>query len=109
MQYFEGCPNWKVAAGRLAVIAAEYPGVTVTGQLVETPEEAEALGFRGSPSILLDGTDLFPDPSTAVGLACRRYVTPEGLAGAPTLDQLCAAFRRAIGLTSPVSAEGDVA
>lgn len=95
MQYFEGCPNWKVAAERLAVIAAEHPGITVTGQLVATSEEAEALGFRGSPSILLDGTDLFPDPSTVVGLACRRYVTPEGLAGAPTLDQLRAALSAA--------------
>lgn len=105
LQYFDGCPNWKVAAQRLAVIAAEHPGVTVTGQLIETTEEAEALGFRGSPSILLAGTDLFPDPSTAVGLACRRYLTPDGLAGAPTLDQLRAALRSVSGQTSPVSAE----
>jgi hypothetical protein len=103
--YFDGCPNWQVAAQRLAVIAAEHPGVTVTTRLIETPEEAEALCFRGSPSIVLAGTDLFPDPSTAVGLACRRYLTPDGLAGAPTLDQLRAALRSVSVQTSPVSAE----
>lgn len=92
LQYFDGCPNWTVAAERLAVIAAERPTVTVTRQLVETPEEAQVLGFRGSPSILVNGSDLFPDPSAAGGLACRLYVTPDGLAGAPTLDQLRAAI-----------------
>lgn len=92
MQYFDGCPNWTVAAERLAVIAAERPGVAVTRRLVETPEDAEAIGFRGSPSILVDGADLFPDLSAAVGFACRIYVTPDGFAGAPTLDQLRAAI-----------------
>ena len=67
--------------------------MTVTRRLVETPEDAEAIGFRGSPSILVNGKDLFPDPSAPVGLACRIYVTPDGFAGAPTLDQLRAAIR----------------
>jgi len=88
LQYFDGCPNWMIAAERLAVIAAERPGVIVSRQLVESPEDAEAIGFRGSPSILVDGRDLFPDPSAAVGLACRIYATPAGFAGAPTLAQL---------------------
>lgn len=92
MQYFDGCPNWTVAAERLAVIAAERAGITVVHRPVETPEDAETVGFRGSPSILVDGKDLFPDPSAGVGLACRLYVTPDGLAGAPTLDQLRAAI-----------------
>jgi hypothetical protein len=88
LQYFEGCPNWKIAAERLAVIAVEHPGTVVTRRLVENREDAEAIGFRGSPSMLVDGTDLFPDPSAPVGLACRTYMTPTGLAGAPTLQQL---------------------
>ncbi len=88
LQYFDGCPNWTIAAERLAVIAAERPGVIVSRQLVESPEDAEAIGFRGSPSILINGQDLFPDPSAAVGLACRIYATPAGFAGAPTLEQL---------------------
>ncbi|TFB60832.1 thioredoxin family protein [Cryobacterium sp. TMT2-17-1] len=88
LQYFDGCPNWKIAAERLALIAAACPGIVVTRRLVENLEDAETIGFRGSPSMLVDGTDLFPDPSASVGLACRIYKTPTGLAGAPTLEQL---------------------
>ncbi|MBC7518811.1 MAG: thioredoxin family protein [Microbacteriaceae bacterium] len=88
LRYFDGCPNWKVTADRLAVLAGERPAIRVIRQLVETVEDAEAIGFRGSPSILLEGHDLFPDPSAAIGLACRLYVTPAGLVGAPTLEQL---------------------
>jgi hypothetical protein len=88
LQYFDGCPNWKIAAERLAVIAAAYPGIVVTRRLVENLEDAETIGFRGSPSILVGGTDLFPDPTASVGMACRIYTTPTGLAGAPTLEQL---------------------
>ena len=88
LQYFDGCPNWTIAADRLAVVAAENPGVIVNRQLVESLVDAETIGFRGSPSILVDGRDLFPDLSAAVGLACRIYATPVGFAGAPTLEQL---------------------
>lgn len=92
LQYFDGCPNWTVAAERLAVITAGRPGVVVNRRMVQSLEDAEAIGFRGSPSILVDGSDLFPDLSAAVGLACRIYPTPAGLAGAPTLAQLRAAI-----------------
>lgn len=88
MQYFDGCPNWMVTAERLAVIASERPGVTVTHRLVDTLEDAEKIGFVGSPSILIGGVDAFPDPSASVGFACRIYSTPGGPAGAPTLDQM---------------------
>lgn len=90
--YFEDCPNWKIAEERLAVIAAERPGITVTRHLVETPEEAELLGFLGSPSIQVDGVDLFAQPGAQVGLTCRRYPTAGGHEGAPTLEQLRAAL-----------------
>lgn len=95
MLYFEGCPNWKVVDERLATIAAERSDVTVTPRVVETIEEAERLGFHGSPSILVDGKDAFADADTAVGLSCRVYRTPDGPAGAPTLQQLRAVLGHA--------------
>lgn len=88
LQYFDGCPNWSIAADRLSTIASERPGITLNHRLIETLDDAEAIGFRGSPSILLDGVDPFADPLAPVGLACRVYITPAGLAGAPTLEQL---------------------
>jgi hypothetical protein len=86
--YFDDCPNWKVAEQRLAAIAAERPDVAVTRHRVETMEEAERLGFHGSPSILVDGVDVFAEPGAGVGLSCRVYRTPDGLAGTPTMEEL---------------------
>lgn len=90
--YFDTCPNWKVAHRRLAAIAADKPEVVVTRHRVETVEEAERLGFHGSPSILVEGVDVFAEPDAGVGLSCRVYRTPDGPAGAPTMEQLRAAL-----------------
>jgi len=90
--YFDTCPNWKVAHQRLAAIATDKPDVVVTRHRVETVEEAERLGFHGSPSILVDGVDVFAEPGAGVGLSCRVYRTPDGPAGAPTMKQLRAAL-----------------
>lgn len=86
--YFEDCPNWKTTENHLSVLAQELPELKISCHLVETPEEAERVGFRGSPSILLDGVDAFDGPDGPAGLSCRVYQTPAGPAGSPTLDQL---------------------
>ncbi|MCB2412423.1 thioredoxin family protein [Demequina sp. TTPB684] len=88
LQYFDGCPNWKIADERLAVLAAERPDLGIRHQNVETGEDAERVGFHGSPTILIDGMDPFAHADASVGLACRIYETPQGPAGAPTLEQL---------------------
>ena len=41
-----------------------------------------------SPSVLVDEVDPFADPDAPVGLSCRVYQTPDGMAGSPTLEQL---------------------
>ncbi|WP_434619787.1 thioredoxin family protein [Arthrobacter sp. A5] len=92
LQYFDGCPNWKVAEAGLMTLAAQRPDVVLTRQVVDTVEEAERVGFHGSPTILINGADMFAAGAT-VGLACRRYMTPEGAAGSPSIEQL----RSAIG------------
>ena len=92
MLYFDGCPSWRLADERLTAIAAERADLTVSRQRVETPAEAERLSFHGSPSILVDGVDVFAEPGDGVGLSCRVYRTPEGPAGAPTMEQLRAAI-----------------
>jgi hypothetical protein len=52
--------------------------MSITHSVVDTPEEAERTGFRGSPSILINGVDPFADSDDPVGLSCRVYQTPEG-------------------------------
>ena len=63
IQYFDGCPNWKAA--REAVLKAA-PVAHVTLQYVGTDEEAQRVGFRGSPTILLDGVDPWADQDAPV-------------------------------------------
>lgn len=86
--YFDDCPNWKIADKRLTAITAERPDLTLSRHLVDTLEEAERVGFHGSPSIVVDGVDVFAEPDAGVGLSCRVYRTPDGPAGAPTIEQL---------------------
>ena len=90
--YFDDCPHWKIADERLTAIAAERPDLTVSRHLVDTLEEAERVGFHGSPSILVNGVDVFAEPDAGVGLSCRVYRTPDGPVGAPTIEQLRAAL-----------------
>lgn len=92
LQYFDDCPNWKIADERLKLLAAERPEIVLKRQTVDTVEEAEQVGFHGSPSILINGVDVFADASAPVGLTCRRYMTEEGPAGVPTLEQVRAAL-----------------
>jgi hypothetical protein len=96
LQYFDACPNWRIADERLreALERLRRHDVSVSYQQVETPEEAARVGFRGSPTILMDGRDPFDggsaEPPTA--LSCRVYRTEAGPQEAPTVEQLVAAL-----------------
>ena len=90
IQYFDGCPNWKDAQ---EAIGRTAPDADITLQAVETDEEAQRVGFRGSPTILVDGTDPWADVNAPVGLSCRVFQTESGLAGLPSKTQLAVALR----------------
>jgi hypothetical protein len=88
--YFDGCPHHSVAEERLrsALARVGREGEEIRAVLVETPEDAERLGFIGSPTILVDGLDPFATGGEQPALACRVFSTPEGREGSPTVDQL---------------------
>jgi hypothetical protein len=93
--YFEGCPNWQTACQRLdeaIATAAVSAGVEVSYQRVETPEEAELVGFRGAPTILVDGRDPWAARDAPIGLSCRIYQTEHGPEGSPSVAQLVEAL-----------------
>lgn len=87
LMYFDNCPNWKVAHGRLTALSDEL-AFDLDLTEVTTQVDAERLDFRGSPSILVNGVDVFAKGDEPVGLSCRVFQTPEGLAGSPTDWQL---------------------
>ena len=88
--HIEDCPNWVEAGSRLreALNATGLAETTITYRLLSTPQEAAQVPFAGSPTITIDGEDLFPTGGLTTDLACRVYPTPTGLAGLPTTDQI---------------------
>jgi hypothetical protein len=88
--YVPGCPNHQPALDRLnAALAAE--GVRADIEEVAVPDAAlaESLRFPGSPTVRVNGVDIFPQsaPPGEFSLSCRWY---EG--GFPSVE----AFRRAL-------------
>jgi hypothetical protein len=88
LQYFDGCPNWEKTGRHLSTLVAEGLKATVAYEPIDSHQAAVERGFRGSPTVLIDGVDPFTDRRLLVGLTCRLYQTESGLAGSPTLDQL---------------------
>jgi hypothetical protein len=85
--FFDGCPNWQTTNTHLEALSAEF-GFDLDRCHVETDEDAQRLHFRGSPTVLIDGRDVFATGDEPIGLSCRMYRTDHGLAGAPGAEQL---------------------
>ncbi len=64
-----GCANGpRALALATEVAAALAPGAEVEAVTVATLAEAAGWGFPGSPTILVDGRDVEPDPPADPGL-----------------------------------------
>lgn len=87
--YFDDCPSWKNALESLKKTLHEL-GLSPTINLVrvETDEEAVKYQFVGSPTIRVNGVDLFPTGQNDYVLGCRVYRTRQGLNGWPTEELL---------------------
>ncbi|MCI0141840.1 hypothetical protein KNN17_09635 [Arthrobacter bambusae] len=85
----QGCPHGS-AARELFSRAVELEGqdpVLIAAREIVSDEEAEASGFHGSPTFLVDGKDLFPSTAEPA-MTCRVYRTAGGLSGLPSLESL---------------------
>ena len=95
--YSEGCPGGTASADVLrGVLSRVAPGTAV--EPVELPaERLHELGMPGSPTILVNGRDLFPadenNSSATAAPHCRLYTTPEGLRSHPTAGMITDALR----------------
>lgn len=85
MLYVPDCPN-RILARDVLEQALARTGMTalVRERAVGSVEEAERLGMRGSPTILIDGRDAFPGGDGSAAWSCRLSV--------PTLNQLTEAL-----------------
>lgn len=85
IRHVADCPGSALLKERLAGLTAED---TVSFELIATTEDAARVGFYGSPTILIDGTDPFPIAATSPGLSCRLYRTEQGAEPAPSAFHL---------------------
>ena len=86
--HIQDCPNVATLRERLAqLVVAEDAELTL--RLVESEDQAAALGMTGSPTLLIDGRDPFAERGRSASLSCRLYRDETGhLVGAPSLAQL---------------------
>ncbi|MCF6509456.1 redoxin domain-containing protein [Blastococcus sp. MG754426] len=98
LRWWAGCPTRERAAQVLRDTLAELGRgeVAVVEREVRTREEAERLGFPGSPTFAVGGQDLFPTAAPSA-LTCRVYTRPDGR-GSPLPDtaELATALRAAL-------------
>ncbi len=92
--HLEGCASWPIATERLrqALTLLELPDAPLMHVQVDFDSAGEGADFGGSPTILVDGQDLFPTSAVAAGAVCRLYSTPTGMAGAPTVEAIIGAL-----------------
>jgi hypothetical protein len=97
--WWEGCPSTERAleAVRDALTGLGLDDVHVRMREIQTDEDAEAAGFVGSPTILIDGQDFVPAAADEqIGLSCRVYRRRDGrISPIPDPDDLRAALKRA--------------
>ncbi len=92
-----GCPSAAATEALLRrVFAEEGRTEPVTTIVVETPQEAVARGFLGSPTVRVNGRDIEPARADEPGgaLSCRLYRTAAGESGVPPEALVRAAVRR---------------
>ena len=75
-QYFQGCPNAEGTLQNLREVVSELHISETSLKMTEVPgpELAERLNFQGSPTILLNGKDIYTGETPAnFSYACRIY------------------------------------
>lgn len=87
--YTEDCTDWQTADQILRQVVADL-GLQAEFNYwtVENDRQAIEWNFIGSPTIYVNGKDLFPTTGVTAGLKLRSYITEEGLLGHPTYNML---------------------
>lgn len=96
---FAGCPNAEQARQNVeeALRLEDVPAVLCEIE-VDTPNLATTHRFLGSPSVRVGGYDVEEAAQNRrdYGLMCRTYNMGSALAGAPGVNMIRAAIRRAL-------------
>lgn len=95
--YVSDCPHYPAAMAELkSVLAVEGVAAPISEVLVANPRMAEALKFRGSPTIRINGRDIAGESEAQhFAVSCRLY-PGEKLPGVPPTEMIHRAVRAAI-------------
>lgn len=94
-----GCPH-ESAAAEVLTAALRDIGLGALGytvRVIDSQDTAEQRHFVGSPTICMDGLDIFAEPDRPAALACRIY---PGGTGVPELRDLRQALKEAAAVST---------
>jgi hypothetical protein len=94
---FEGCPNWGPARD---LLRASMASLGIAGEIqeiqVESQEQAQTLGFPGSPTLRVNDQDVAPLPDgVEPAMGCRTYLVQGRRQGLPDAAWILEALRKA--------------
>jgi len=89
-QYFDGCPNAEGTLVNLkSLIAKELSGFELSITEIKDISEAEQKNFQGSPTILVDGIDIYTgEVPDSYNYTCRIYNLNGKMTGILTRDYI---------------------
>ena len=96
--WWEGCPSTERALAELRDALADVGlgDAEIRMREIDTDAEDEQAGFRGSPTILIDGEDFAGADGDDIGLGCRVYRRRDGrISPTPDPDDLREALKQA--------------
>ena len=103
--WWRGCPSTEVMAGQIEAALGDLGLAGVAVELREVADEAEAERerFVGSPTVRVDGHELFPpEHGEPASLTCRVYRLRDGrFSPTPDPADLRDALRSALATRSP--------
>ncbi|WP_283136014.1 thioredoxin family protein [Rhizohabitans arisaemae] len=90
------CPHEADLHERLAQALVGHPAVRLTTHVIDNEGDAARWGMHGSPTLLINGVDVFAAPDTPASVSCRLYRDETGpTGGAPSVTALREALRHA--------------
>ncbi len=98
--WWADCPSWERALAllreRLEAAGLDPEAIVITE--ITSDEQAQRLGFPGSPTIRVGGEDVQDPGANPTGLSCRVYRSRDGrISPLPEPTEIDEALARAIG------------
>jgi len=96
--YFDDCPHYLPTVELITeTLRSKCIDAEVEHVLMTTPEQAQSIGFMGSPTVRIDGLDVEPEARTqrGYGFGCRTYLDGSKRTGLPSPQMIQRAIEEA--------------